>query len=94
MKADRLQRASEAVENAVRSLFTETEWVSFTVEPDVDEDGEDMLLLRGTFRGSGDELLSSKIAGLPLALWDFLVRIEDPMLVLPELVPHGETDGD
>ena len=89
MTEERLQRARAAVDDVVRSTFTETDWVSIQVRPEIGCEGDEVLWIEGFYRGSGAELVSPKGTKVQFDILTRLSEIGEPALPIPVFHPDG-----
>lgn len=72
------KKVRDAVERVVKERFNDVRIVSITITPDVDEDGERILMIDVVFKADAKRLDSSKTVGLTRHLLPKLHEADEP----------------
>ena len=87
MTEERLQKVQDLVEDLVRSMFTETDWVSIEVRPAMGCGDDEVLWVEGVYRGSDAELLSDKGSEVQFEIWESLGSLGEDAIPIPVFKP-------
>lgn len=84
------QKVREAVERVVRERFSDVCIVSISITPDLDEDGERILLIDVVFKADKKHLDSSKTVGLTRHLLPKLHEANEPGFPIFSFIADSE----
>ncbi len=87
MTDERLQRVTDLVQDVVRSLLTETDWVSVEVRAALGCGDDEVLWVEGVYRGSDAELLSDKGLDVQFEIWKSLESLGEDAIPIPVFKP-------
>ena len=87
MTEERLHKVKDLVQDLVRSMFTETDWVSIEVRPALGCGDDEVLWVEGVYRGSGVELLSDKGLDVQFEIWKSLESLGEDAIPIPVFKP-------